>query len=159
MKKIVYVDMDDTLCDYMNAHRNAIKANPHNKYPQSVFDFYRNLKPLDHAIWGMNELERMGYDVWILTRPSYMNPLCYTEKRVWVEEHLGLDWCKKLIIAPDKALLKGDYLIDDFHWENFEGTQILFRGSDDERPGVSDMKTVQIKGWGSVIDFLTMQQK
>jgi len=26
----------------------------------------------------------------ILTAPSYMNPMWYTEKRLWVEKHLGL---------------------------------------------------------------------
>jgi len=31
-----------------------------------------------------------------------------------VEEHLGLDVVKHLIISPDKSLLKGGYLIDDY---------------------------------------------
>jgi 5'(3')-deoxyribonucleotidase len=48
-----------------------------------------------------------------LTAPSEYNTLSYTEKRIWVEEHLGMDAVKKLIISPNKALSIGDYLIDD----------------------------------------------
>ena len=45
---------------------------------------------------------------------------------MWVEDHLGLHWCKKLILCPDKSLLKGDILIDDQVWEKFSGQKIVF---------------------------------
>jgi 5'-nucleotidase len=125
-KEIVYVDMDDTLCDWRGAYDQALQDHPEQKYPQSVVNFFRNLVPLDGAIEGFLKLEELGYDVWILTRPSYMNPLCYTEKRLWVEDHLGIEWTKKLIISPDKSLLKGDWLIDDYPWPGFEGKQLLY---------------------------------
>lgn len=142
--------MDDTLCDYAGAHRAALKKDPHNKWPQSVYDFYRKLNELPDAIWGMNELERLGFDVWILTRPSYMNPTCYTEKRMWVEDHLGIDWCRKLILCPDKSLMKGEYLIDDQLWPDFEGEQILFRQEEDN----FDYRThIVKKSWKDVLDY------
>jgi 5'-nucleotidase len=125
-KEIVYVDMDDTLCDWRGAYDKALQLYPEQKYPQSSMDFFRKLKPLPGAIEGFLKLEEKGYDVWILTRPSYQNPFCYTEKRLWVEDHLGLEWTKKLILCPDKSLVKGDYLIDDYPWPGFEGKQILF---------------------------------
>lgn len=65
-------------------------------------------------------------DVYILTAPSIKNPHCYSEKRIWVEEHLGIEVVNKLIISPNK----GDYLIDDNvsgkGQENFEGEIIQY---------------------------------
>ena len=122
----VYVDMDDVLCDWMGAYDEARERVPGQKYPQAQMDFFRKLKPLPHAIEGINIMKWRGHDVWILTKPSYMNPLCYTEKRLWVEDHLGLEWCDRLILCPDKSLLKGDVLIDDTPWPGFEGQQLLF---------------------------------
>ena len=129
MKLRVYCDMDDVLCDFMGAHHAARKKNPAQMYPQAEMDFFRKLKPLDNAIHAMSELSD-NYDVWILTRPSVHNPLCYTEKRLWVQDHLGIEFCHKLIICPDKSLLKGDILIDDQKWEDFEGEQLLFGSSE-----------------------------
>lgn len=128
-RKLVYVDMDDTLCDFAGAHKEALLRNPHNKFPQAEYGFFSKLKELPRAIEGMQKLA-LDNDVYILTRPSIMNPLCYTEKRVWVEEYLGMDWCHKLIICPNKALLIGDLLIDDLFWSGFRGKQILFSEND-----------------------------
>jgi 5'(3')-deoxyribonucleotidase len=120
MKTTVYIDMDDTLCDFTSASKRDKLANPKIGYPQSQYGFFVNLKPLPGAIESVRQLEEMGYDVWILTRPSYKNPLCYTEKRMWIENHLGLEFCNKLILHPDKgrAYQEGDILIDDYPWDN-----------------------------------------
>lgn len=119
--------MDDTLCNFTGASESAKRKFPAQQFPQAQMDFFRKLDPIDDAIPSIQLLGEY-YDVWILSRPSYMNPLCYTEKRLWVEDHLGLEWCKKLILCPDKSLLKGEWLIDDVAWPEFEGTQILFGG-------------------------------
>ena len=67
--------------------------------------------------------------------------MCYTEKRVWVEEHLGMDFVQRLIISPNKGLNRGDYLIDDHDTgrgqEGFQGKFIHF--GQEEFP---DWKTV-----------------
>ena len=68
--------------------------------------------------------------MYILTAPSVRNPSSYTEKRLWVEEHLGLGAAYKLIISPNKGLNLGHYLIDDYTkgkgQENFEGRLLQF---------------------------------
>ncbi len=136
---IIYVDLDDTMCQFRKHFFDYIRKNPSNKFPQSTYKFFETIEPIAGAIDGIKQLATK-YDVWILTRPSILNPLCYTEKRVWVENHLGMEWCEKLIISPDKTLFKGKYLIDDVNW-NFDGEQILF-GSD------------KFPDWNSVLKYL-----
>jgi 5'-nucleotidase len=125
MRKIVHIDMDDTLLDFTGAYHQKRKENPGILYPQSQYGFFTGLQPFDGAIHYTNLLRGL-FDVYILTRPSVMNPLCYTEKRVWVEKHFDLALCDKLIICPNKGLVKGDYLIDDKLWLHFEGEQLVF---------------------------------
>jgi len=133
--------MDEVLCDYSRSF-NYISKNHDVKYPQSLYGFFRKLKPKKDAIESANYLFQQDiFDVYILTAPSVYNPMCYTEKRVWVEEHLGMDFVQKLIISPNKGLNKGDYLIDDHDTgrgqEGFEGKFIHF--GQEEFP---DWKTV-----------------
>lgn len=133
MKKIVYIDMDDVLCDFTRAHKDALLVNPNMKFPQAEFGFFTGLKAINGAIESVNLLINSNvYDPYILTAPSIKNPLCYTEKRIWIEKHFGLQFVNKLIISPNKGLLKGDFLIDDNTegkgQENFEGQVLQFGG-------------------------------
>lgn len=132
--EIVYIDMDDTLCDFAGAFRYHLSVNPKIQFPQSQYGFFANLQPLTGAVSAVKALIHSDrYDPYILTAPSVKNPLCYTEKRIWVENHFGIDFTEKLIISPNKALLKGHILIDDnAHGkgqDQFEGRLIHF-GSD-----------------------------
>lgn len=109
---IVYVDMDDVLCDFRTAYEMVKSTRPEISFPQSLPGFFEGLDPLDGAIESVNSL-RQQHNLFILTAPSTRNPHCYTEKRIWIEEHFGYEFTKRLIISPDKGLLLGDYLIDD----------------------------------------------
>jgi 5'-nucleotidase len=123
-KPILYIDMDDTMCDFTTAKNEAYELDPNLLYPWSVSGFFENLQPIEGVIDAIKRLEEF-YDIWILTSPSVRNPLSYTEKRLWIEKYLGLDYCYKLIISTNKSLLKGYLLIDDYE-HNFDGIQILF---------------------------------
>ena len=120
--KRIYIDLDDTIADYTKRF-NELKTNDM-KFPQSQYGFYTSLEPIENAIEVVNCM-RERFDVYILTRPSVFNPLCYTEKRIWVENNFDLEFCKKLIICYDKFLLKGDILIDDKS-HNFDGEEIIY---------------------------------
>jgi 5'-nucleotidase len=121
-KKIVYVDMDDTLCDFMGAFRRDATANPAIGFPQSRYRFFAELDPIEGAIESYRKLEEK-YDVYILSSPSVTNLMCYTEKAEWIRKHLGFKTQEKLILCRNKSLLMGDYLIDDLH-HNFKGELI-----------------------------------
>ncbi|WP_444931634.1 5' nucleotidase, NT5C type [Microbulbifer sp. SSSA002] len=108
---IVYIDMDDVLCDFSGASKRELERNPSIKFPQSQYGFFANLSPLIGAVNALLASEQ--YEPYILTAPSVKNPLCYTEKRVWVGNHLGMEMVNRLIISPNKSLLKGEFLIDD----------------------------------------------
>ena len=115
IRKKIFVDMDDTLCDFSGAHKAATDKEPGIKWPQCQYDFFRTLKPLPGAVDTFKKLERY-YDMYILTRPSVDNPMCFTEKAVWVRDNLGQEYMRKLIICSEKGLLgeKGnDILIDE----------------------------------------------
>lgn len=123
--------MDDVLCDFTEAHARDLKQNPSIKFPQSQYGFFRNLKPIVNGVETVNFLNSVeDFSVYILTAPSIRNPLCYVEKRLWIEDHFGLEMVNKLIISPNKGLNKGDYLIDDNDsgkgQENFEGKLLQF---------------------------------
>ena len=104
-KEIIFVDMDDTICDYKSQYEKMHKLNPTVKYPQSIKGFFVDMDPIPGALDAVNKL-RKDFDVYILTRPSYKNPLCYTEKRIWIEKHFDLEFCDKLIISPNKEFIK-----------------------------------------------------
>lgn len=136
----IFVDMDDTMCDYTGAYDRDIVANPGIAYPQSQHNFYRDLVVLDQSTWYLKGIADFGHDIWFLTRPSHENRLCYTEKADWIYRYMGKEWVEKLIICSDKSLLKGDFLIDDKEWPAFEGTQILYN-----KYGPNNWKTIYNK--------------
>lgn len=143
-EKILYIDMDDVLCNYTSAFQIIKAKQPDVEFPQSVPGFFENLKPMDNAVNSFLDLASR-FDVHILSAPSVFNPLCYTEKRIWVEKYLGFEFTHNLILATNKGLLKGDYLIDDYiagrGQENFEG-ELLHFGSE------------QYPDWNSITSYL-----
>lgn len=142
-KKIVYVDMDHTLCDFSTSYLKYKKDFPDIEYPHSLPGFFSGLAPMQNAIEVFQWLANLdNVDLYILTAPSVRNPSSYTEKRLWVEEHLGMESAYKLIISPNKGLNLGHYLIDDYiegkGQENFQGKLLQFGSS--EYP---DWKSIQ----------------
>ncbi|MCB1596026.1 MAG: hypothetical protein KDI76_14045 [Xanthomonadales bacterium] len=128
---IIYIDMDDVLCDYSKEKEAKLKQFPEIKFPQSQQGFFANLTPIPDAIESVKYLiESDEFTPYILTAPSILNPHCYTEKRIWIEKYFGLDFVDRLIISSNKGLVKGDLLIDDYSegrgQESFEGELIHF---------------------------------
>lgn len=142
-KKIICIDLDDTLCNFKKSFWKNRGKEPGIKYPQLQYKFFEKLEPIDGAIESFKLLTE-HFEVFILSKPSVLNPLSYTEKRVWVEEHLGIEFCERLILSCDKTLIRCDYLIDDVKQKGVLEPQfehIMF-GSD------------KFPDWKSVINYL-----
>ena len=146
MKKIIYLDIDDTLADLQSAAKLAKEENPKMLFPQAEYGFFAGLKPLSGAIDAVKWLLQSEYfDPYILTAPSIKNPMSYTEKRVWVEQQLGMEMVERLIISPNKSLLKGDYLIDD---------NIIGKGQEEFEGQVFQYGSAEFPSWAVVIQKL-----
>lgn len=131
-KKRIFIDLDGVLCNFYKAAKKALTDNPEQRYPQSQWGFFLKLEEIEGAVESFRILEEK-FDVWILTRPSFRNVNCFTEKAQWVWDHLGFEVLEKTIMCGDKSLLKGDYLIDDTNTagqSEFEGEWIHFRSKD-----------------------------
>jgi 5'(3')-deoxyribonucleotidase len=144
MKDVLF-DMDGVLCDYMSRWNIIKEKYPELEYPQSQFGFFSRLEPMEGAVEAFNKIKNCGkYRCYILTRPSIKNINCYSEKAEWIKEHLGEDVLENMIIACDKSMVKGDYLIDDvdIHGQDrFDGEHIHF--TQDKFPN-----------WDSVLKYL-----
>lgn len=130
--KRIYVDMDGVLCDFYTAFRRDLKKDPNQPFPQSKYGFFADLEPIEDAIESFKKLQE-DFDVWILTRPSVPNLQCYTEKAYWLKKYFGEELLYKTVLAPNKSIVKGDFLIDDqtdFGQTEFEGKLILFGSKD-----------------------------
>lgn len=152
-RETIYVDMDGVLCDFVGA---AIKALGSDLPPedtderkkaiddcQAIPHFYLDLEPIPGALEGYKALDER-YDVYILSAPSWDNPFSFSDKRIWVENHLGLIVYKKLILTHNKGHFKGRALIDDrikYGVDKFDGEHIHFG-------------TNRFPDWDSVIKYL-----
>lgn len=144
-RKKVFVDMDNVLCDFVKSYLQWKKEHPQIEYPQSQFGFFSNLEPVIGAIEGFKKLQE-HYEVYILTRPSIYNLMCYTEKADWIKRHLGFEVLENLIIMCNKSLVeaKGAYLIDD----DIEAGQMDFEGE------FIHFKTEKFPDWNTVLKHL-----
>ena len=66
----------------------------------------------DGAVEGLNRLWQVA-EVWICTKPLEVNPTCRDDKAKWLETYFGEDWLDRLIITPNKSMVRGDILLDD----------------------------------------------
>lgn len=75
--------------------------------------FFRNLEPYQEGIAAVKEMLEMDLDPTICTAHMSYSTTCPMEKLEWIEEHLGREWIKRVIITKDKTKVVGKVLIDD----------------------------------------------
>lgn len=136
---IILVDMDGVLSDFEQGFVNVWKEKhpdlpyvpveerssfyTYEQYPKELRPltqkivlspgFFASLPVIPGALQGFKELSETDHEISICSSPLIGNPNGASEKYDWVEEKLGGDWVGKLILAPDKTMVRGDILIDD----------------------------------------------
>jgi len=132
-KEVVYIDLDGVIVDI----ERYIKETYNSKYIKkhgigTIIDMhpeiFHNSKPMEGAVAAFRQLAQR-YEVYILSTAPWDNPEAWMAKRLWVENHLGSEAYKRLILSHNKGLLRGQYLIDDRlvnGVQHFEGTHIHF---------------------------------
>jgi 5'-nucleotidase len=75
--------------------------------------FFLGLPPVEGGRAAIDTMLEMGWDVRICTSPIARYRHCVAEKFAWVEEHLGAQWVRRIVLTSDKTLVHGDWLIDD----------------------------------------------
>lgn len=150
-KELLFIDMDGVLADAesrMKIWSDKLGISTTELFKKKLYHmpgFYANLDPIPGAIEAF-QLLCDHYEVYILTAPSWENPSCYTDKRLWVEKYLGEKAFKRLIISNDKSLFKGRAIIDDrtkYGVTKFQGEHIHF-GTD------------KFPDWNSILKYLNV---
>lgn len=135
----ILVDMDGVLADWGSGYGAAldehgdVARNIRRHHQQETFDLhhgctpvesaviatvmdqmsYYDLEPMPGAVDALHEMVERGHEVRIVTSPWITNPTCASDKLAWMMRHFGPEWGRRVIIASDKTLVMGDYLIDD----------------------------------------------
>lgn len=142
-KPIVYVDMDGVLCDTEERVKEMKAKGVKDHEIYSKTETFKDLPPIKGAIEAFKKLQDK-YEVYVLSTAPWSNPEVWAEKRRWVQENLGKDAKKKLILSHNKGLMRGEYIIDDRDANgvaDFEGEHIQF-GSE------------RFPDWESVLHYL-----
>ena len=108
MRKRVYIDLDNTVADYLGMAKK-MGIDPNNA--KHVPNFFNSLKPIEGAIEAYKLLEK-HFDVYFLTTAPWSNSRAFMQKVEWVKKYFPSAY-KNIIFSHHKNLLCGDYLIDD----------------------------------------------
>jgi 5'-nucleotidase len=141
MKPIVYIDMDNTLADFVSGI-DRLSAKELERFEGDYDDapgIFSLMNPMPGAVEAIRALEA-DFDLYVLSTAPWDNPSAWQEKveciRRWFGAGEEAPLYKRLILSHHKHLNRGDYLIDDRPGRgaaDFEGEWVHF-GSD-EHPG------------------------
>lgn len=104
---------------------------------------------------ALTEMSEKSKEVFICTNPLSKYENCVLEKYRWVDDHLGKEWIKRIIVTKDKTIIRGDILIDDkpeikgvetLSWEHIIFTQPY-------NLSVNSKRRLTWQNWKSVLDL------
>jgi 5'-nucleotidase len=172
--KTLLIDMDSVIVDLMSEwHRRynedyeddlsveRIKCWQTERYVKpecgiKIYDYldqpglFRHLKPLPDSVEVLERLSQR-YDILIVTSSRTH---AYTDKELWVEEHLPFIGKQNLIFAHRKDMICGDLLFDDapHNLRAFQATGRVAVAMD--YPYNRDVDVPRVKSWREFEQFL-----
>ena len=148
-KKVIYVDMDGVIADFESAKNNTPEEvlNAYDDRADLIPDFFKDLPLVPGAKEAMKVLNT-HFDVYILSTPPWGNPEAWGHKRLWIEKHFPY-LRRKVILSHNKALMKGEWLIDDSD----------YRGQKDFVNGIGHKAHIHfgqpgLETWDKVMEFI-----
>ena len=126
-KKILYLDMDDTICSFtsrvLEIDPSIVTLSSHapnyeersDKVLKVMRDYPRmflTLEPIEGSVEAVKRLWE-HYDILFLSTPCWFVPESYMDKRHWIQKYFGDAAKDRLILSQRKELNIGDYLVDD----------------------------------------------
>ncbi|MGH8363280.1 MAG: 5' nucleotidase, NT5C type [Gammaproteobacteria bacterium] len=142
--------MDNVLVDFQSG-LNGLSDTTLREYqghPDDIPGIFSRMKPMAGAVASFNELAAL-FDTYILSTAPWKNPSAWSDKVLWIQQHLGEVAYKRLILTHHKDLNRGDFLIDDrtkHGVDRFHGEHIHF-GSE------------QFPDWPAVLEYLRHEVK
>lgn len=152
-KELLFIDMDGVLVDFVRGIRkfypdfDLLSPSRQQEITAELSlkpGFFTALEPVRGAVEAYHKLSR-AFEVYVLSTPDWAGVHSWTEKRIWVEQHLGEPAYKKLILSHNKGLFAGRALIDDRirnGVDRFRGEHIHFG-------------TSRFPDWKTVLEYLT----
>lgn len=135
MKKILYIDLDGVIADFVKGVKKLSPNTDLTFYTKEVDDIceanpylFHTLEPIKGGIEAVKELFDL-FDVYFLSCPMYHVPMSYAGKRVWLETHFGAQAEKRLVLTHRKDLVIGDIIVDDttrYGVDKFKGIHVQF---------------------------------
>lgn len=128
--KRLFVDMDNVLVDFpagvARLAPEVVRA--YDGRLDEVPGIFALMPPLPGALESYEELAR-HFDAYVLSTAPWENPSAWSDKLLWIRQHLGQSAHKRLILSHHKDLVLGDFLVDDRlknGAERFTGEHIHF---------------------------------
>ena len=144
VRKILYIDMDNVLVNFQSGidrldQRTRVEFEGRYDDVPGIFSL---MDPTPGAVDAYHTLAET-FDTYILSTAPWLNPSAWSDKNLWVREHLGdvPAVTKRLILTHHKHLNHGDFLVDDRPnngAEDFKGKWIEFgKGQWSDWPAVT----------------------
>lgn len=106
--------MDNVLVDFpsgISQLDNSIQQEYDGRLDE-VPGIFSLMSPIPMAIDAFKELSGL-FDTYILSTAPWENPSAWSDKLLWVKNHIGKTAHKRLILSHHKNLNDGSYLVDD----------------------------------------------
>jgi 5'-nucleotidase len=129
---IILIDLDNTIADLDCAVKKRMEEkHPEIEWPpRTEFEYHTSITQetrnilqepglflslpiIKDAVESIQEMKDEGYQIFFCSSSVSQYDPCVKEKFQWIDKYFGKDATRRLIIAKDKTLICGDYLIDD----------------------------------------------